>query len=321
MKAIGGYFEIELGSERNDLWFKHSRKLNSARHAFEFILLQLEVLPSLIYIPYYTCDVILEPIRRLGLNFKFYHINSNLEIDDLPSLSGNEYIVVNNYFGIKDSYIDNLFSYYKSNLIVDNAQAFYYPNRIGIKAFYSPRKFFGVPDGGIAWSSESRDIALENDYSTDRALHLIRRLDESAEAGYDEFLKNETALSNEKMKLMSSLTSRILETIDYERVKIKRRSNFEMIHLSLGDQNNLNIPDWNTFACPMIYPFWNGNKDLRKQLIKNKIFVATYWPNVLKWCTPDMVEYNLAQNIIPIPIDQRYGEEEMETVIKLIKEY
>ena len=51
---------------------------------------------------------------------------------------------------------------------------------------------------------------------------------------------------------------------------------------------------------------------------KNKVFVACYWPNVLEWCAESDLEYKLAKQIIPIPIDQRYGVEEMEKIIRII---
>ena len=47
-------------------------------------------------------------------------------------------------------------------------------------------------------------------------------------------------------------------------------------------------------------------------------YVAMYWPNVLKWCTADMLEYELTNNIIALPIDQRYGSKEMDSIIKLL---
>ena len=33
-----------------------------------------------VYIPYYTCDVLLEPFRKLGVAYEYYQINANLEI-------------------------------------------------------------------------------------------------------------------------------------------------------------------------------------------------------------------------------------------------
>lgn len=46
--------------------------------------------------------------HRIGLRHSFYHINRNLEIDNDPNLIDEDYIVVNDYFGIKDAYINKL---------------------------------------------------------------------------------------------------------------------------------------------------------------------------------------------------------------------
>lgn len=88
MKEIGGYLELELGKVNPDYRFAHTPLLNSGRHALEFMLMQYESIPSKIYLPYYTCEVVLEPIKRLGIPYDFYHINGNLEIDRFPDLKG-----------------------------------------------------------------------------------------------------------------------------------------------------------------------------------------------------------------------------------------
>ncbi len=318
MKEIGGYFSMELGPVNPYYRFSHTHALNSGRHALELILRQIEPKPRLVYLPYYTCEVVLEPLKRLNIGYQFYRINEKLEIAKLPELKANEYIIVNNYFGIKDYYIDRLFLHYKVKMIVDDAQAFYHFNHLEMRAFYSPRKFVGVPDGGIAWTSGAKEIRLPQDYSADRSIHLLRRIDAGAEAGYKEFQKDDASLSDEPMKAMSALTRSLLERIDYENVKQKRRSNFEALHIALAQTNKLTIPDWDTFVCPMVYPYLSEDDSLRKRLIDNKIFVATYWSNVLEWCQEDSTEYRLAKYLLPLPIDQRYGNEDMERIIKII---
>ena len=61
----------------------------------------------------------------------------------------------------------------------------------------------------------------------------------------------------------------------------------------------------------MVYPFvTKTNRDLRKELIGNKIFVAKYWPNVHQLSNYE-TEYTLANRVVAIPCDQRYGEVEM----------
>lgn len=318
MKAIGGYFGLELGKEISNYIFKNKMHLNSSRHALEYILLQEDSLPECVYLPYYTCEVVLEPLRRLGIAYKFYNIDRNLEIERLPKLRDGEMIIVNNYFGIKDKYVNQLMTQYKAQMIVDDAQALFHKGLPGMKTFYSPRKFVGLPDGGIALCDSSKFFELEQDYSTDRAIHLFRRIDQGAEAGFEEFKRDDADLSQQPLRKMSSLSELMLKSVDLETVKERRRINFKTLHEALGEQNFLNIPPIDTFSCPMVYPFLSNQLELRKKLIDDKIFVATYWPNVFDWCPPDSTEWYLAQYLLPIPIDQRYGEEDMKHIISKI---
>ena len=69
----------------------------------------------------------------------------------------------------------------------------------------------------------------------------------------------------------------------------------------------------------MIYPYLTDDETLRQRLIENKVFVATYWPNVKEWVSKEMLEYDLTERLLPIPVDQRYGIEEMKTIISIIK--
>ena len=123
----------------------------------------------------------------------------------------------------------------------------------------------------------------------------------------------------EPMKKMSELTYRILGSIDFDEVMYRRRRNFEYLHQVLGPTNLLGIPDIRSFACPMVYPYCTHDSELRGDLISNNIFVATYWPNVFNWCKSESIESIFAREILPLPIDQRYRDEDMERIIEIIK--
>jgi len=70
----------------------------------------------------------------------------------------------------------------------------------------------------------------------------------------------------------------------------------------------------------MIYPFLIDNgQELKKKLIENKIFVATYWPNVFGWTDKDSFEYKLTKHLLPLPIDQRYEKNELNIIVKHLK--
>lgn len=319
MKAIGGYFSFELPVVKRDYIHKDGIHLNSGRNALEYILRSISDIKFL-WIPYYTCDVILEPLRKLNISYSFYSINDFLELADDIKLGANEYILVTNYFGIKDSYIRNLSTRYGNRLIIDNAQAFYATPLDGVKTIYSPRKFVGIPDGGIAYMDNGLDINdFEQDISYNRCSHMLKRMDLGAEAGYTEFRENSHLMKNQPVKRISNFTLIMLGSIDFKSIQGQRKENFKRLHEKLSDINQLHIPDMDTFACPMVYPFYSSDSTLKKRLIENKIFVATYWPNVMDWCKPADIEYQLANQIIALPIDQRYGTEEMNYIIKIIE--
>ena len=149
-KPIGGYFELADRESADNFPHKDGILLNTGRNALEYILRSIKDIKS-IYLPYFTCEVVLEPIKKLGIPYNFYNINPRFEIADRIILGEGDYIIVNNYYGIKDLYIRSLYARYGDHLIVDCAQAFFAPVVTGIKAFYSCRKFVGVADGGIAY--------------------------------------------------------------------------------------------------------------------------------------------------------------------------
>lgn len=317
MKEIGGYFELELPIV-NNFPHKGGTALNSGRNALLCVLSSIPRIEK-IYIPYYTCDVVLEPINKLGIRCEFYHINSNLEISDCLELSEDEYLLYTNYFGIKDSYIAHISTCYGTRLIVDNAQALYAAPISGINTIYSPRKFVGIPDGGVAYCcADVMMSSIDIDSSYDRFTHLVKRIDVGASNAYGDFKENSRKLKNQPLRKISKLTDRIIQSIDFEDVKERRLRNFQYLHNKLKEFNLLEIPPLTSFSCPMVYPLLVNDDSLRNKLISKGIYVATYWPNVYEWVKEDTIEYTLAKNILPLPIDQRYTTEDMEQIIQII---
>ncbi|MCH5231025.1 MAG: hypothetical protein J1F43_04440 [Muribaculaceae bacterium] len=327
MKEIGGYFELELNERYRPSLHSDGYQFNSGRHALEFILLSMGSKVKKIYLPYFTCEVVLQPITKLNIPYEFYPINFSLEIDNPPALKEGEYIIFNNYFGIKDVSIQTLALLYKDKIIIDNSQAWYAPEIAKTMMFYSPRKYFGLPDGGIATgleknlSNENLYKSLDKDFSYRRFSHLLKRHELSASEGYQDFSRNSSLLGTEPLKKMSDLTTKLLGSIDMQIAKDKRRENFDFLNQHLDSLNKFNLPSLDTFASPLVYPFLSFKEDLRTKLIENKIFVPTYWPNVYEWCDKDSTEYQLTKYLLPIPIDQRYGVDEMLKIIQVINFY
>ena len=71
MEAIGGYFELEL--HKGEEYHKDAISLNTARNCFEYILLARNY--KKVYIPYYTCEVMLQPLEKHHISYEYYSIN------------------------------------------------------------------------------------------------------------------------------------------------------------------------------------------------------------------------------------------------------
>jgi len=314
MKAIGGYFELELAT--GNPYHNKAVALNTGRNALEYILMANRF--SKLYIPYYTCHVLLQPFERLEITYEYYSIDEYFEpLFDYSVMKQGEAFLYTNYYGLKDAFIDEL-SKKISNLIVDNAQAFFSKPKARYHAFYSARKFFGVPDGGYAYTHRHPAESFPTDQSYKRFAHLLLRLEDGPESGYPAFVANDKLLDNNPVRSMSILTRTLLASIPYEKHAFIRRNNYQYMYHALREYNGIDLPLPND-TVPMVYPFLEKSAEvLRSKLIANRIYVAQYWPEVLDLCAPVTIEYNYAANLIPLPIDQRLSTSDLNTIINTI---
>lgn len=313
MSAIGGYFGLELDLKQE--YHKDAICLNTGRNALEYILLARKY--TKIYIPFFTCEVVIETIIKVKTNYQFYTINENFEpIFDFSLVADDEAFLYTNYFGLKDHFINELANTCK-NLILDNAQSFYSKPIKNIDTFYSPRKFFGVPDGGYLYTTKRMVKKLDIDQSQDRFKHLLQRHDQDAEMGYAAFQQNENSLNDQPILAMSKLTKKLLSSINYKEIEKRRQANFNYLASKLIFLNEMSFKA-DTNQVPMVYPFLTTKINLKNKLIENQIYTGQYWKEVTSIVDKGSVEYRFATQLIPLPIDQRYNYTDLDKIIKII---
>lgn len=309
MKAIGGYFELECRKE--PLYYKDGIYLNICRSAIRYLIRTLGI--KKIHVPVFTCHVVQDSIQQEGCKIETYRLNKHMMPDkDFPI---NDYIIYNNYFGVLGNNVKKMALCYP-NLIVDNAQAFYSQTQC-LAAVYSPRKFFGLPDSGILVGKNIPFLELPQGHSFEVSSHLLKRIDFGAQAAYTDFTSNDEALEQYPLEKISNLSLTLMGNIDYEFVKKRRLDNFNILQQNIPTDFPISMAEDDV---PLVYPLLveDGNS-IRTKLIQNQIFCARYWPNVLHDSKPGELEYELTTNLIHLPIDQRYGIEEMKRIIELIK--
>jgi hypothetical protein len=314
--SVGGYFGLELTSGRE---FPHIGLIGyqSARAAFLSLLRAGR--PKRVWMPRYICDSMTSPLTSCGTEIVWYDLTDEMEVERGVRLSGGDWLLYVNYFGVCGANVSSLLQRFPpEKIVLDYSQSFFSsPPTQAVATIYSPRKFFGVPDGGLIFSQVRLASSCEVDsQSADRMEHLIRRLGESPEAGYAAFLRAEESLNDLEPRRMSRLTERLLASIDFESVRRKRKVNFEVLRELLGSHSQL-LAGMDGADVPLCYPFRAPNAELRQVLVNNRIYVATYWADAVNRLTASQAD-GLVRRMLPLPIDQRYGPEEMERISSII---
>ncbi len=313
MKEIGGYLGLEqlISNE----YYKDLLALNNGRNALLYILKSKYA--KKLYIPYYLCDVIRNMLEINNYDFDYYQINSDFRPIFNKNLAKGEYLYIVNYYG---QLTDEELVYFKKKfgqIIVDYTHAFFQKPILGIDTIYSCRKFFGVPDGAYLSSDTKLSDEIGTDSSKDRMTHLLGRYEESASVYYKYFKENDETLNSQSIKHMSKLTHNILGAIDYERVRNIRNENYNYLESRLCKQNKLKLktPD-GAFTYPL---YIENGMEIRRALVKKKIYIPTFWPNVIDDTSAESIEYKYTANILPLPCDQRYGIDDMQHIVEELK--
>ena len=313
-KEIGGYFGLEKLISYE--YYPELAAVNNARCALLYIIKAKRY--HKVYLPYFLCDSVRFALEREGIPFEEYRIDKRfLPLPDLRTNPGEVMYIVNYYGLLCDEQLISLKNRH-GNIVVDNAQAFFAKPVKGIDTVYSCRKFFGVPDGGYAYTDAEFHESISVDVSMKRMRHLLGRFEgNSASDYYDCFQQNDESFKEIELRLMSKLTHNILGAVDYQTAKRRREENFTFLSNALGKKNLIKM------TCPpgpYAYPFYlpHGGMMVRKQLAKRRIYVATLWPNVLGIGLD--TETDFTENILPLPCDQRYSEEDMQRVADAVSE-
>lgn len=317
MKEIGGYLELEQFTGQE--YYSNMVKLNLGRTALLYLLKLMKT--RVLWVPSFLCDSVTGTCLQAGYQLKYYPIDQNfLPVLD-KAMEPDECLYLVNFYGqlAEDLILRQKEKY--GRVILDNTHAFFQKPIPGVPALYSLRKFFGLSDGAYVFTADlpvPSDQIPEQDISCGRMGHILGRYEENASAHYQTMLKNAHAFNDTEIKRMSRLTENLLHAIDYDRIRRTREENYKKLEELLGPDNLLprHMPDG-----PFTYPCYHRNGlKLRRKMAQYKIYVPTYWNNILTNLPEDSLEYNYAANILPLPCDQRYTTEDMEHIADIFRQ-
>ena len=316
-KEIGGYFEFERFS--GEPLHRDLIALNSGRGCISY-LVELRGIKT-IWIPDWMCDSVSGRFVQEGVHVKAYQIGEDfLPVYDF-ALAQDEWLLLMDYYGQLTA-DDVELARNKSNgkLIVDETQGFFRAPWDSCDTTYTCRKWFGVSDGGYVSTFDGTRLERELpiDESFDRMGFVLGRFERSSGDFFEQAQKNNDFFDHEPAKTMSPLTSNILRVVDYRAVKDAREHNWDHLARYLSATNRI---DLRKPVGPFMYPLMvDDGERVKRYLIKNKVFVPTLWPNVLTDTSEDSWAHRFTQNIVSLPIDQRYDDQDMERILSVLDE-
>ncbi len=317
-KEYGGY--IELDEYSGEEYYPEAWALNSGRAALR-LFIRLKKIRK-IYLPAFCCDTVREACAAEGILWEYYSVDKDFRPYLSEEDAGNDWVCLVNFYGVFDDGDMQALMQQYPRLIVDYTHAFFQQPLKGMNVLYSCRKFFGVPDGAylILGEGEGEKIyeTLPQDLSFERMHFLLGRFEAGASPFYQEYAQNNDFFANEPIKRMSKLTHNLLRAIDYPRVCGQRTENFAFLHRQLKEKNVLNLPP--AIEGAYAYPFWfNGDKisgkEIRRRLIAQQIYIPMLWPEVCSLEEASPLERQMTENILPLPVDQRYNRGDMEAIL------
>lgn len=321
MKEIGSFIELEFpkGKEfyNNKTFGKENiKRLNNARTGIFHAIKCYGV--KKVYLPIYECNTVRDFLIKKGIAVKYYKIDKDFR-PLIKTNENNSAIVFVNYYGVMSRKHFNFIKHF-NNVIIDNAQGFFFEPIKNCMNVYSCRKFVGVPDGSYVIGKNANRFEYDKDYSSDTAAFLLMRSEYGLEGKtYTTRKLNEERIDNSDVLEMSDLTRIILDGYNYSQNIKKRKSNFKYARKLFDSINLLNInrlSDEN--VVPMVYPLLI-DKDIINELHENKIFQGHWWEYIVEETKEEMFENKLSKYIIPITIDQRYSKHDIKYQYELIK--
>lgn len=317
--------------------------LNTGRSAIKYLVENiLEKKYSKILLPSYLCESIIKAISSSNIDIDFYKVDKNLDINikDIKSkLDRYTCIFIINYFGFehKKETIKQLNEIRKNNVIIEDCTHSILSkiSQLGHYQIASMRKWIGIPDGSIIVSRE-HNIRSNIDLVYDRFM-VNRLLGQLSKNEYIEGKNIEKSKflnlindaekyydSNFKISRISEISKTILNNQNYNEIIDIRRKNYiylleNIINLSIIEPIYKDIPD---SVCPIGFITKSKERDqLRSYLASNGIYCPVHWEIPEKVSNDYNESFKLSKNILTIPCDQRYTLDDMEYIIKKLKDY
>ncbi|GIO12291.1 hypothetical protein J19TS2_18460 [Cohnella xylanilytica] len=315
---------------------------DSGRSALRSVLSDVAGRKALV--PAYICQSVIQAFREEGYKPVFYGIRRDLSIDmeDIREKlnAGIDVFFFMNYYGVLQNTehlkeLRGLCDTLNCVIIEDTTHSLLTRIRtIGDYGIASLRKWFALPDGGVAYSSERPVRTAErierSAFSDKRTAGMfLKGLQLRGEGEYNAiyrrlFAEAESDLDNQRnINAMSEFSRGLLASFPTGKSKRIRLENAD--YLAAHIRNPLVtalFPKYDRDACPFFYPVYVAERDrFREYLNRHRIYCPVHWP-IEENGLVDVGDVRfISERILSLPIDQRYSTADMRYLCAVINEY
>ena len=266
--------------------------------------------PELIHVPAFICDSVLLPMKEAGIAYRFYPVDAQLCPRGSLEPGPRDAVLFVDYFGMRSAEVLAAAAPFADRAIIDQSQCCYRTPIAGCWSFDSLRKFFPLPDG--ARLHAPMGVNAPRVANTAVILdHLIAG--RSAEDGLEAYRRNNAGMHTAYVR-MSTSGEGILKRLDVEGARRQRNVNVRVLHHGLEHKNTLHF-DPATLDAPLYYPLLLDRPIDLHAVHKAGIFAPRLWPEVLSRGSEHQGAMDIAVRLLPLPIDQRYSEEDMNRLL------
>lgn len=331
----------------------------SGREAIELALISLERekpgIKKCCLMPGYMCDSVFLPFQHRGWELIFYSVDRDLlsygeELFRLALEHDPGLILIHPYYGT-DTCRElrvHLRALRKSGICVmeDVTQA-YYLKEGGKDADFvvgSLRKWYAIPDGGFV----ATDIPLAEDvleegeaYAQERLVPLTEKWkylhdetfaqmsEEERQERKKTFLEKNRALEEALdrccgIRRMSRLSQSILAKTDEAAAAAKRAENDNHLYEKVMERKGLRpILPKKDGKAPLYFPVYaREREELQRFLRERDIYAPVLWPLGVENRNALMGDEDyIYRHMLALPVDQRYGPEEMERIGEVLAQF
>lgn len=335
-KIIGGMFGLETHFTAGGTiphFLLQSLATINARSALRLAIEYLA--PKQVWFPSYFCESMLTAIEGLPTRLRFFGIGDSLQMESLDWLDEfqpGDVVVLIEYFGFPcdDSWLERVHEI-GGVAILDAAQSLLTDHSYthADMCVSSPRKFVGVPDGGIlefnSHAEMSSSVALGP--APAEWLELARQ----ATLGRSEFdrhggdrkwftqFQEVEATQPVGAYRMSEFTRDLLVRIDYSRIAERRRENYGCL---LNELQAIaifsHLPDG---VVPLGFPIRLPERDrVRQTLFAEQIYPPVHWPIPPLVPAKFAASHELSRQQLTLPCDQRYTTADMRRMANIVRQ-